>query len=77
VWGWLMGPYAIAHLRVFQNPELARSFLGPLLQQISSHGVGSLSEIYQGNAPMQPNGCIAQAWTVAELLRAWVVTEAG
>jgi glycogen debranching enzyme len=71
VWGWLLGPFVSAHLRVHRDPALARSFLEPLLQQIESHGVGSVSEIFDGDAPFTPRGCIAQAWSVAELLRAW------
>jgi predicted glycogen debranching enzyme len=74
VWGWLIGPFASAHLRVHGDPGLARSFLRPLLQHLTSHGVGSLSEIFDGDAPFTPRGCFAQAWTVAEVLRAWQAT---
>jgi predicted glycogen debranching enzyme len=74
-WGWLLGPFALAHLRVFQDSAKARSFLEPMANHLSAHGVGSLSEIFDGNAPMTPRGCIAQAWTVAEVLRAWLATE--
>lgn len=70
-WGWLIGTYAIAHLRVYNNPIKAREFLEPMANQLQAHGVGSLSEIFDGDAPMHPRGCIAQAWTVAEVLRAW------
>jgi len=76
VWGWLMGPFVLAHQRVYGDRETARSFLNPLGSQISSHGLGSLSEIYDGDAPFCPRGCIAQAWTVAEVLRAWHATAA-
>jgi glycogen debranching enzyme len=41
-----------------------------MFAQLRSHGVGSLSEIFDGDAPMTPRGCIAQAWTVAEIIRA-------
>jgi predicted glycogen debranching enzyme len=71
VWGWLIGPFVSAHLRVYQDPALARSFLQPLLQQLESHCVRSLSEIFDGDPPHTPRGCSAQAWTVAEALRAW------
>jgi glycogen debranching enzyme len=71
VWGWLIGPFASAHLRVYRDRKLMRSFLKPLLRQIEDHGVGSLSEIYDGAAPFIPRGCIAQAWTVGEVLRVW------
>jgi len=74
VWGWLMGPFVLAHLRVYQDPKAALSFLEPLGKQIASHGLGTLSEIFDGDAPFTPRGCIAQAWTVGEVLRAWRTT---
>jgi glycogen debranching enzyme len=75
VWGWLMGPFVLAHLRVYKNPALARRYLQPLIDHLLAAGVGSMSEIFEGNAPMRPCGCPAQAWTVAEVLRAWFLTE--
>ncbi|MEH2235775.1 amylo-alpha-1,6-glucosidase [Nostoc sp.] len=75
VWGWLLGPFVLAHLRVYKNPEQARQFLEPMANHLTAHGLGSLSEIFDGDAPMTPRGCIAQAWTVAEVLRAWLATE--
>jgi len=71
VWAWLMGPFVAAHLRVYQDPSMARSYLAPLLQHLRAHGVGSISEIFDGEAPFTPRGCIAQAWSVAEVLRVW------
>lgn len=71
VWGWLLGPFAIAYWRAYGDAITAREFLEPMADHLSAHGVGSLSEIFEGNAPMRPRGCIAQAWTVAEVLRAW------
>ncbi|MGE5655463.1 MAG: amylo-alpha-1,6-glucosidase [Actinomycetota bacterium] len=75
VWGWLIGPFATAHLRVYHNPAQARELLEPMAAHLLAHGVGSLSEIFDGDAPMQPRGCIAQAWTVAEVLRAWLTID--
>jgi glycogen debranching enzyme len=75
VWGWLIGPFVSAHLRVYHDPVLARSFLWPLIQELDAHCVGSLSEIFDGDPPHTPRGCVAQAWTVAEVLRAWKKTE--
>ena len=75
VWGWLLGPFVLARLRVYKNPEQARQFLEPMANHLTAHGVGSLSEIFDGDAPMTPRGCIALAWTVAEVLRAWLATE--
>jgi predicted glycogen debranching enzyme len=74
VWGWLLGPFVLAHLRVYADRGAAMSFLEPLGKQIHSHGLGTLSEIFDGDAPFTPRGCIAQAWTVAEVLRAWRAT---
>jgi predicted glycogen debranching enzyme len=71
VWGWLLGPFALAHFRVHQDREAALRFLEPLGRQIYTSGLGTLSEIFDGDAPFTPRGCIAQAWTVAEVLRAW------
>jgi predicted glycogen debranching enzyme len=74
-WGWLLGAFVLAHLRVYQNPSLAQGWLEPMAHHLTAHGVGSLSEIFDGDAPMTPRGCIAQAWTVAEVLRAWAAAE--
>ncbi len=71
VWGWLLGPFALAHYRVYQDREAALRFLEPLGRQIYSSGLGTLSEIFDGDAPFTPRGGISQAWTVAEVLRAW------
>ncbi len=75
VWGWLLGPFVLAHLQVYDNPAQARQFLAPIADHLLAHGLGNGSEIFDGDAPMTPRGCIAQAWTVAEVLRAWVATE--
>jgi predicted glycogen debranching enzyme len=74
-WGWLIGAFVLAHLRVYKDPVQARQFLEPMANHLQAHGVGSLSEIFDGDPPMTPRGCIAQAWTVAEVLRAWFATE--
>jgi len=71
VWGWLIGPFVSAHLRVYRDPITARGFLEPFFHHLADHGLGSLSEIFDGDSPFTPRGCIAQAWSVAELLRVW------
>ncbi len=76
VWGWLLGPFVLAHLRVYGDPAKAASFLLPMAHHLEAHGLGSASEIFDGNAPFTPRGCIAQAWTVGEVLRAWAATAA-
>lgn len=75
VWGWLIGPFALAHLRVYKNPRLAQDLLEPMADQLLAYGVGTLGEIFDGDPPMTPRGCIAQAWTVAEVLRAWTTLQ--
>jgi len=71
VWSWLMGPFISAHFRVYGDREAARSFLVPFIYHLRDHGLGSVSEIFDGDPPFAPRGCIAQAWGVAELLRVW------
>jgi predicted glycogen debranching enzyme len=75
VWGWLIGPFVRAHLRVYRDRDRARSYLEPLLRHLEEHGVGSVSEIFDGDPPFAPRGCIAQAWSVAEVLWAWYATD--
>ena len=58
-----------AHWRVYQDADLAHSFLDPLIQHLQGGCLGTLSEIFDGDAPMEPRGAFAQAWSVAEVLR--------
>jgi len=71
VWGWLIGPFVEACLKVGVDTESARTYLLPLLDHLSAHGLGSISEIFDGDPPFIPRGCIAQAWSLAEILRVW------
>ena len=73
VWGWLLGPFALAHFAAYGDVDTARSFLTPMADHLTDHGLGSIAEIFDGEPPFAPNGCIAQAWSVAETLRAWHV----
>jgi glycogen debranching enzyme len=73
VWAWLKGAFIEAHLRTYDDATRAEQLLQPLADSLVAVGLGSLSEIYDGNVPMQPRGCIAQAWSVAELLRGWTL----
>jgi predicted glycogen debranching enzyme len=70
-WGWLLGPFARAHFRVFGDARLAQSFLEPMQQHVNSACLGTISEIFDGDAPHDARGCFAQAWSVAEILRTW------
>jgi predicted glycogen debranching enzyme len=75
VWAWLIGPFVDAHLRVYADPADARRFLEPFGDHLAAAGLGSISEIFDGDAPFSPKGCIAQAWSVAEVLRAYARIE--
>jgi len=70
-WAWFLGPFALAHHRVHRDREAARALLEPIAQHLTDHGLGSIAEVFEAEAPFRPDGCIAQAWSVAETLRAW------
>jgi predicted glycogen debranching enzyme len=71
VWGWLLGPYALAHFRVYGNAARALAVLGTIAAHLGEACLGNISEIFDGDAPHAPRGCFAQAWSVSETLRAW------
>ena len=75
VWSWLLGPFARAHFRVFGDARLAQSLLEPVAEHVNSACLGTVSEIFDGDAPHTARGCFAQAWSVAEILRAWIYLE--
>ena len=76
VWPWLLGAFCDAHLKVYGDKAKTRALLGTLLGPgLSQYGVGSLFEVADGDAPHAPNGCPAQAWSVAEVLRAYVALQ--
>jgi predicted glycogen debranching enzyme len=76
VWPWLMGPFLTAFIKVNGSSETTRrqaaAWLQPLKNHLSDGGLGQISEILDGDQPQRPCGCIAQAWSVAEVLRAYV-----
>ncbi|MEL6269814.1 MAG: amylo-alpha-1,6-glucosidase, partial [Chloroflexota bacterium] len=75
VWGWLIGPFVEAHLRVYGDKSVARSFVEPMMtDQMAAGCVGSLSEIFDGDSPYEPRGAVAQAWSIAEVLRVYLLT---
>lgn len=79
VWGWLIGPYVEALLRVHDFSadarREARQLLEPLIRHLDEAGLGSVSEVFDGDPPHKPGGCTAQAWSVAELRRALALIE--
>jgi glycogen debranching enzyme len=68
VWPWLIGPFVRAHLRAYGDRECARSFVRPLIDALEADCLGTLFEIADGEPPHAPQGCPAQAWSVAELI---------
>jgi predicted glycogen debranching enzyme len=76
VWAWLLGPfitaYVKAHGRSLKSKQQAGAWLAPLGEHLKEAGLGHVSEIFDGDAPHTPRGCVAQAWSVAEILRAAV-----
>lgn len=76
VWAWLLGPFVTAVARTYSRSGKNRHLLGTLLAPMRAHlqaaGLGTISEIFEGDYPHEPRGCIAQAWSVAEVLRAYV-----
>jgi predicted glycogen debranching enzyme len=78
VWAWLIGPYVDAWLRVYPAERAAahRLLIDGFAPQLDVACVGSVSEIFDAEPPYTPRGCVAQAWSVAEVLRALVKTRA-
>jgi predicted glycogen debranching enzyme len=77
VWGWLIGPYVDAWLKLHPDDRRgARALLDGLVSHMNEFGIGSVAEIFDATPPFTARGCIAQAWSVAELARCWAATEA-
>ncbi|TMJ15752.1 MAG: glycogen debranching protein [Bacillati bacterium ANGP1] len=74
-WAWLAGAYAEAYHRVYWDLEGARSLLRPFEHHLRDAGLGTISEIFEGDPPHRPRGAIAQAWSVGEVLRVWRALE--
>ena len=75
VWAWLIGPFIDAWMKVHpQDRQGARKFLEVFPTHLTDDGFGSISEVFDAREPHNAGGCIAQAWSVAEVLRCWVKT---
>ena len=75
VWGWLIGPFIDAWLKVHPGEKSeARKFLSRFPESMNENGIGTISEVFDAREPHTAGGCIAQAWSVAEVLRCWVKT---
>jgi len=68
-WPWLLGPYLDAHLRLNADRAAVRRVVEPFGTHLADAGLGTVSEVFEPEPPYRPVGCIAQAWSVAELLR--------
>jgi len=77
VWPWLIGHFIDALLKVRPDHAEARKLLQSFESHLFDAGVGSISEIFDSSEPYRAGGCVAQAWSVAEVLRAWLKTRAG
>ena len=79
VWPWLLGPLVAAYLKVNRHSAEARAHCAALLEPLRSHlreaGLGQISEIFDADAPHRPRGCFAQAWSVAEVLKARIAVQ--
>jgi predicted glycogen debranching enzyme len=76
VWGWLIGPFVDAWLKVYPTDiAAARGALSGFLEHLDEACIGSISEIFDADRPFTARGCIAQAWSVAEVLRVWIKLE--
>jgi len=75
VWAWLIGPYLDARHKVFpREREQDRQLLEGFVNHLHESGIGSISEVFDAVEPFTPRGCVAQAWSVAEVLRCWANT---
>ena len=73
VWPWLLGPYVKACVKFRKNKFDCIKVLAPLLNEhLTQAGVGTISEIFDGDEPHTPRGCISQAWSAAEIIRAMI-----
>ncbi|RKH27845.1 glycogen debranching protein [Corallococcus praedator] len=77
VWGWLIGHYVDATLKVTPDLKAARALLAGMEDHLSHGGIGQISEIFDATEPYRPRGCFAQAWSVAEALRVFSKTNIG
>jgi predicted glycogen debranching enzyme len=75
VWAWLIGPFIDGWLKVHPGDNAAaRKFLERFPESMNENGIGTISEVFDAREPHTAGGCIAQAWSVAEVLRCWVKT---
>lgn len=75
VWAWLIGPFVDAWLKVYPDQKKeAHHFVESFISHLNEKCVGTIAEVFDGDPPFHPHGCVAQAWSVAEVLRIWLKT---
>ncbi|MDY0385734.1 MAG: amylo-alpha-1,6-glucosidase [Methanolobus sp.] len=76
VWPWLLGPYVTAYAKVYKElPDLKdrlRAFLDMIEKHMDEACIGTISEVFDGDMPHSPGGCVSQAWSVAEITRCYL-----
>ena len=71
VWVWLIGAYVDAYLKVYADHAPLRALFDSIRARLTDAGIGTLGEIFEAEPPYRSVGCLAQAWSVAEVLRAY------
>jgi glycogen debranching enzyme len=71
VWPWLLGHFVEAYYKLHGKAvnSIAKPLLDSFCEDMSKHGVCGISEVYDGDPPQQPGGCISKAWSVSEIIR--------
>lgn len=77
VWPWLLGPYVTALVKLRGEKRDAKNLLREAREMLSEYGIGGVAEVYDGDPPQTPGGCPWQAWSAAELFRAWMEDAGG
>ena len=77
VWPFLAGAFARAYAHAYGDPSRAQRFIEAFASRLDCYGIGTLAEIADGDPPHDARGCIAQAWSVGEVLRTWHALEEG
>lgn len=77
VWAWLIGPFISAVKKWCRDDELCNKLIEPFYDRLSDCCIGTISEVFDGDAPYKPKACYAQAWSVAEVLREYLEVKGG
>lgn len=72
VWVWIFGHFITAFLKVYDNKDAVKQMIEPFKEHLNDACIGNISEIFEGDKPHYPRGCIAQAWSISEILRIYI-----